>query len=480
MQIKRLFINGYKNLINTRIEFQSTDIPLAIIGNNGTGKSNLIEALLHIFIGLYYDKPPDFDFEIEYEAHNKSIKIKRIKEEYLLKIKVDEVEMSRSLFKERIREIDLMPPFPALMFCYYSGTCDRTKKLVNKYKISYHAILRNQSQNLDRLFVFSDVDQAEWCLLGLFAHRHQRLLDRLSLRDIDAFKITLRPPQTYHEEIDDPSYWGTKGAIRDFIADLDNYSRESYKPDAIGSPLKEQNLRTFLLNREELEKVGAVVERRGANLFSMMQVLATKKMLHSTKFGVVNAASEAIYSFDDLSEGEKQLLCVIGGLKLSNQSECLVLLDEPDTHLNPTWSWEYDSLLRYALQVEQQQQSMVIIATHDPVLISGLNKEQVLIARVTDGRLTYDHPVRNPRGQGVANVLTSEYFGLPSSLDKNTQNLLDERLKLAYMKDRLTDQQRERFNVIENNLKDLGLTISFRDPLYAEFEEEKYRKGDDQ
>ena len=72
MQLKKIYIDGYKNLIQTSIELQSSNIPLAIIGNNGSGKSNLMEALLHIFIGLYYNDPPDFDFSLEYEAHNKN------------------------------------------------------------------------------------------------------------------------------------------------------------------------------------------------------------------------------------------------------------------------------------------------------------------------------------------------------------------------------------------------------------------------
>ncbi len=40
MQLKSIYRDGYKNLIQTTIDFQSTDIPLTIIGNNGTGKSN--------------------------------------------------------------------------------------------------------------------------------------------------------------------------------------------------------------------------------------------------------------------------------------------------------------------------------------------------------------------------------------------------------------------------------------------------------
>jgi len=288
------------------------------------------------------------------------------------------------------------------------------------------------------------------------------------------FRITIKPHETYSIERDDPSYWGTTGAVRDFIADLDNSARESYEPYGKGKSIGLRELRTYVLNTNHLEKVGASLERRGANLFSMLQVLDAKEMLHEIEFKVINAASGAVYGVEELSEGEKQLLCVIGGLKLSHQNECLVLLDEPDTHLNPAWSWEYDSLLRDALQEKQQKNSTVALATHDPVLISGLRKDQVLIARMDNGRLLYEYPYRSPRGQGVANVLTSEYFGLPSSLDKHTQDLLDERLSLAYKPEPLTGEERERLSFINQSLDELGLSISFRDPKYAEFERERY------
>jgi len=473
MQFEKVYIDGYKNLIEASIEVQSVDIPLAIIGNNGTGKSNLIEALLHIFIGLYYDNPPNFNFHIEYEAHNKNVSIIREVEGNTYIVQVDGREWSRSYFKRRIREIEQMPPFPALVFCYYSGTCDRTKNLIKKYNRSYQRKIRNQAQNLERAFVFSDIDQAEWCLLGLFAHRHKKLLDRLSLRGMDEFKISLNAPEAYSFEKDEPFYWGTTGAIRDFIADLENTARESYKPYSGGQFVELTDLRTYVLNTVHLEKLGSALERRGTNLFSMLQVLHSKKMLHEIAFTVIHATSGAVYGVEGLSEGEKQLLCVIGGLKLSQQNECLVLLDEPDTHLNPIWSWEFDSLLRDSLLDVQQKSSTVIVATHDPVLISGLKKEQVLIASVINGRLAYERPYRDPRGQGVANVLTSEYFGLPSSLDKYTQDLLDERLSLAYKSGKLTEEERERHSYINKCLAELGLTVSFRDPAYAQFEKER-------
>ena len=153
-----------------------------------------------------------------------------------------------------------------------------------------------------------------------------------------------------------------------------------------------------------------------------------------------------------------------------------MLLDEPDTHLNPAWSWRYDNLLKQALTSQQRISSTTIIATHDPILISGLTREQVFIARNEGNQLLYEHPYRDPRGQGVANILVSEYFGLPSSLDENTQSLLDERLQLAYKPEALTEEEREQLSAINKQLECLGLTISFRDPAYGEFEEWKSRQ----
>lgn len=50
---------------------------------------------------------------------------------------------------------------------------------------------------------------------------------------------------------------------------------------------------------------------------------------------------------DDLSDGERQLLMVMGLLRIARGKRVLFLLDEPDTHLNPHWQ------LRYLRLIEQ-------------------------------------------------------------------------------------------------------------------------------
>lgn len=90
--------------------------------------------------------------------------------------------------------------------------------------------------------------------------------------------------------------------------------------------------------------------------------------------------------------------------------------------------------------------------------------------------MNYDHPHRNPRGQGVANLLTSEFFGLPSSLDLYTQEIMDERLKLAYKNGELDDDEKQRLKELNNSLSELSLTISERrDEEYKEFLRQKIK-----
>jgi energy-coupling factor transporter ATP-binding protein EcfA2 len=486
MQLHKFWVNGYKNLIDTSIDFDGCITPISIIGNNGSGKSNLIEALLEVFMGLYYNSPPDYDFKLAYSAHGKEVIIERDCERQSFNIVVDGEPWSMRHFRNRVRHTNGMPPFPALIFGYYSGTCNRVEKLLKRYERTFSYKIRNQSENLERNFVFSDVDQAKWILISLIAHGHEELLRKISVGGARDLKITIEPPKNYDPTSEDIILLNTTGAVREFLAAMENFSLDTTEKRDNNKEFVSTLSRTYnfpLRNEEDvnkLRKLGLALEKRGANLYSMLQACHSNKILKKINYDVYQTDNDNGFSFEALSEGEKQLLCVVGGLTMAQHQECLVLLDEPDTHLNPNWSWEYDSLLKQALHSEQLSNSTVLLATHDPVIISGLRKEQVLIAHKENGALSYQRPHRDPRGQGIANILTSEFFGLPSSLDEYTQSLLDQRLALAYANDRLNEEDQLRLKAINSELESLGLAISLREPKYKEFEKSKYEHGGDQ
>ena len=48
MKLKKVIIKNYKNLKDVEINFPDSNI-IAFIGNNGSGKSNILENIAHTF-----------------------------------------------------------------------------------------------------------------------------------------------------------------------------------------------------------------------------------------------------------------------------------------------------------------------------------------------------------------------------------------------------------------------------------------------
>ena len=117
--------------------------------------------------------------------------------------------------------------------------------------------------------------------------------------------------------------------------------------------------------------------------------------------------------FTQLSEGEQQLLTVLGLLLFTQNDESLYLLDEPDTHLNPVWTYDYLKLLQENIRAEKGQ---LLIATHNPLMIGILHRNQVRILTQEDSRIVSAEPEYDPIGIGVEGLLKSEFYGLRSTL----------------------------------------------------------------
>jgi ABC-type methionine transport system ATPase subunit len=226
---------------------------------------------------------------------------------------------------------------------------------------------------------------------------------------------------------------------------------------------------------QRLWKLAGRLERGRDNLYLALEHLDARGTLKSVEYELIREGSHESFEFDQLSEGEKQLIAVIGAIRLTNQRHNLILLDEPDTHLNPQWLWEYPEMLDVAFDASQKDHSIVLLATHDPVVISGLVRKQLFLASGNGtGRSTFEHPIRHPRAQGVANLLcSSKFFDLPSSLDKKTQALMDEHLKLS-LKETFTEEDKQRLREFNKKLELLQPGISERDPDYVAFLRSRY------
>ena len=489
MKFRHLQIKGYKNICSCDIEFTEAPLINAIIGSNGSGKSNLIEAIIQILIGCYFKKPPQFEFRFEFEAQNRVIVLQR--EGRRASVTVDGAGMPLDRFAKRLCDGPAQVFYPELTLIYYSGECHRVQRLVARYRRHFQKLTRNPETDRFRpLFVQTSNEQSQIILLSLFAHGHQHVLEHLNLEQIEDVKIVLRSPDGFDPGLHEPKLWNTEGAIRRIVAALDETSTTHDAFGLLDIPpeiSKEGGLRRHRPakpmersywfaddSNKGLYAFAKRLELAGENVYLALESLRARGLLRSVSFRLKGRNAEDSFPFEQLSEGEKQLVAVIGALTLTNQKDNLVLLDEPDTHLNPHWSWDYPSMLVEAFGSEQLSHSTVLMATHDPVMISGMTREQVLLAHTPHAdRPLFSRPHRNPRGQGVANLLcSSEFFGLPSSLDKETQKLIDERLAIS-IKQQLSDRDKARLKALNEQLE-IQPGVSERDPDYVAFLRERH------
>jgi uncharacterized protein (TIGR02646 family) len=138
-------------------------------------------------------------------------------------------------------------------------------------------------------------------------------------------------------------------------------------------------------------------------------------------------------------------------------AEGVVLIDELGTHLHPRWQMRIVSAFRQAFPRLQ-----FIVSTHDPLCLRGLRDGEVIVLRreppSDDVVAVTDLP--SVDGLYVDQLLTSEHFGLGSTLDPELEEMFEEYYALL-SKRRATAAQQRRIDELRDALADrrqLGFT----------------------
>ncbi|NKC10730.1 MAG: TIR domain-containing protein [Gammaproteobacteria bacterium] len=98
----------------------------------------------------------------------------------------------------------------------------------------------------------------------------------------------------------------------------------------------------------------------------------------------------------------------------------IVLIDELDLHLHPRWQSTIVADLRKAFP-----RMTFVATTHNPLALLGADTGEVHVLRNSGGELDA-RQIDLPPGIRADQVLTGEWFGLTSTLDKDTQAKLEE------------------------------------------------------
>ncbi len=499
MRIDWLWIDEYKNLRDLTINFSQDHLITVIIGRNGTGKSNVLEALTVIFGDLLTgERVPSIKYRIAYEiqdrwifidadAHRKVVyQAKTIRKSdqqtpYPVGASYDDLSgapISRS--KLVGEESEYLPRF---LFGYYSGENKRIKALFYPYLRVYDAKLRSGiNPGLKRMF-FAEPVHSNFVLLTFIVNNKRQTEDflqrRLGLEEggIESVLFVLKQPYWYKKNAadGDKRFWNSRGIVSDFLARLYALSlapirirrREVY---SLGRSRTLEYLYLFLKDMDALKELAK--EKTFAEFFRDLESTHVSDLIDEVRIRIKLKKNDGSVTFRELSEGEQQLLTVLGLLQFTSAEESLFLLDEPDTHLNPRWSVEYLQDIRDFLadQNDNNQTSHVLLATHNPIAVAELTKEQVQILKRDEEtlRISAEERSTDPMGMGYAGVITSKMFGLSAALDTTTQELLEKQRVLS-AKEQLDGSERHELEVITARLGSLGFRYQMRDPVYTEY-----------
>ena len=337
MRIKEIKIanKAFKNL-DVSLENNTSGV-MAFIGNNGSGKSNLLEAISAIFKHLYDKKEKDipFNFSLTYTIGSSEDIVKITKKGSSVTTEINSQSKS-----------DPYNYLPKQIVAIYSGEEDRLWR--EYYKPIYDDFISKISKSFQEEFPkMLYLDKFYWhiSLLCLLLNRFNNPEDKfceeiLGINNVHSvkFEFNKKNYQNYQNN-----------SVLQFIRTID--SKDKYTLEELQKTIQNHNI--------DISKV-----------FKYLYIAFTPK---NTKI-LENITIEYNdnLKIQDFSEGEKKMILIKAALEFAGQEDSLFILDEPDAHIHLSNKIQIRNVLE-----EYQQNRQIIITTHSPTLTKAIPKEGI-------------------------------------------------------------------------------------------------------
>lgn len=336
MHINSLFINGYKNIKNQTISFPENLSYITLIGLNGSGKSNYMEAISLIFSAYYRGNKEDIDFEYKlcYTLSDRS--------EYVLSNNSD-LKNGNAI---KISEIQL----PFNVIACYSGESQRLWNVAYKdiYEEFFNKAVNNEYEEPHMLYVNKYV----WTisLIALMCRNSIEIKDFLNTH----FNITDLAEVTLEFKLDNDNLGAYKStALKDFLQRL---KTDGQYMSAVASMDIGNNL-----------VCGSLDYCRHIFFYLYLACLPKKNDVNKIE-AVIKDIDIRIgdMSYKNISEGEKKLLLIECITRILGGEDSLLILDEPDSHVHIA----YKHLI---CQLCDDFKGQTVMSTHSPSVINEVD-----------------------------------------------------------------------------------------------------------
>ena len=386
MRLKSLWVSDYKNLKDFSVEFDGDSFIDILVGKNGSGKSNLFEALIEIFKHLY-----------EYDDYTSFITFK-----YELQYKIDdsEVLISHSDGKLKIQgeERASVPigMLPENVLVYYSGHNKTVFNLLENYEAVFRKRIKGASLGDSRRFIGIGPEYKE-LLLTMLIIEHADMNSKdfiykklgISLAKDELKLVLTRPHYASTSKFDIESsekdrYWKAEGITKDFLDRLGECN----------STVDGQKIRTegYIGNEDkyvlyyDLGKIrDEFTELTPLELFTQFDNLKTLGMLGSISIPLVLEDGNTI-PVSHFSDGQFQSVYMFAVMKLYQDCNCLTLLDEPDSFLHPEWQHDFLTQISEIPETEAVN-NHILMTSHSAVTLIPYNQRKIKYLRYVKGSL---------------------------------------------------------------------------------------------
>ncbi len=395
MRLTSLTISQYKNLLDFSLSFDSSSFIDVFVGKNGSGKSNLFEALVEIFRHIYeFDRENggiSFDYSIKYEIDSKETEIAW--------------RAGKLSINGKERATIGRTPLPDNVLIYYSGHNITVADLVHRYEGGFRKRIKGANLDESRRFIGVGQEYKALLLSVLLTQpannraRHfvsqklgiesigtdlELVLQRPSfaagaLKALGADSIENFDPRTH--------YWGADGITRDFLEKLVTCVKGEFNHGDVFDADKDSY--QIPVNIELFQQRFA--DESMSDIFRQFDNLKTLGMLAdiSIPLTLTSGLNATITHFSD---GQFQSIYIYSIVELFKDRNCLILLDEPDAFLHPEWQFDF---LRQVFDITDAaaKTSHVLMSSHSAVTLIPHDKKKIKFFDIKDSQTNcYDLP----------------------------------------------------------------------------------------
>jgi len=440
-----------------------------MIGPNGSGKSRLLEAVGHVFAHLAAGQAPGFGFEIEYEVGPNRVLLSSEQNGSdavvaaaprlpqvgvrLLVCEASSFEFWRSDHAHRAWPTYLDDVLPFRVVGISSGPASRLQwalrdsvgstlslRLAEEERTGAEQveeldhddemaeeIIREKLRELVSQPRCLAIDGRELVLavLALLSHgASRRRIDAARDEILDKARLDMRSLRSFSFEV--AADWRKLLPMEDermFVSFLEHAVRRVALAQVSMNP-EERNQRAVYLQDASLEEWISQYAKTPLLWFTRLQTWVKAGVLHSPELLFGLRGRKGLVRHLDLSDGE---FLYVGRyallLLLREYEDCLILLDEPETHFNDRWKIDLVFDMQRILRGGRAQ---VVMATHSDLTLTDADRSDVFVFEEAEGDtdLTPTAPTISPLGADRSEI-TQQVFGASSASGRRAIEIVE-------------------------------------------------------